>query len=85
MEGCTVGEIFSGAGGTALGAKQAGWRTLWAVDSDEWACRTFERNLGLTPVCADVRSIDWTAFERPDCIAFGYPCDDDTRFLGLCE
>lgn len=75
MAARTLGEIFSGAGGMGQGAKQAGWRTLWAVDNDKWACKTFERNLGLRPVCADVRSIDWTAFERPDLIAFGFPCN----------
>lgn len=75
MAGGTVGEIFSGAGGIALGAKRAGWRTLWACDSDKWACKTFERNLGVKPVCADVRNIDWADFPKVDLIAFGFPCN----------
>lgn len=70
----TVGEIFSGAGGIALGAKQAGWRTLWAVDNDQWACKTFERNLGLKPICGDARAVDWGALPKVGCIAFGFPC-----------
>ena len=70
-----MGEIFSGAGGIALGAKRAGWRTLWAVDNDQWACRTFHRNLGLKPICADVRSIDWAALPRVHLLAAGFPCN----------
>ena len=75
----------------ALGAKRAGWRTLWAVDSDEWACKTFERNLGLRPVCGDVRSIDWAGFPKVDLCAFGFPCNsfsnagDWTRAKGFAN
>lgn len=43
-------DLFCGAGGFSLGIHQAGFRTVAAVDNDEWACATFLTNLGTYPV-----------------------------------
>lgn len=46
VPGETTVDLFSGAGGLALGFAWAGFETLAAVDSDEAAVATFGRNLG---------------------------------------
>jgi DNA (cytosine-5)-methyltransferase 1 len=46
VPGETTVDLFSGAGGLALGFAWAGFKTLAAVDSDEAAIATFDRNLG---------------------------------------
>ena len=74
----TVGELFCGAGGTALGAHMAGWKTVWAVEKSKWACATFKRNIGLEPICQDAREVDYSKLPAIDCLAFGFPCDDFT-------
>ena len=40
----SYGDCFCGAGGTAVGALQAGLRVAWAFDRDADACNTFRRN-----------------------------------------
>ena len=37
-------DLFSGAGGMSLGAKQAGIKIYKAVEKDPWACKTFRHN-----------------------------------------
>ena len=52
-------DIFSGCGGLSLGVESAGFQVAYAVDWDEHACRTYERNFPTTIVdCADVRDVD---------------------------
>lgn len=46
VPGETTVDLFAGAGGLALGFAWAGFKTLAAVDSDEAAVATFDRNLG---------------------------------------
>jgi DNA (cytosine-5)-methyltransferase 1 len=53
-------DLFSGCGGLSLGLHWAksqtgqAFETVAAVDNWEISCRTYEHNLGLTPVCAGV-------------------------------
>lgn len=72
----TVGELFCGAGGLALGLKRAGLDHLWGIDNDPWACATFKRNLGSHIICADVREVDFSILPQPAGLAFGFPCND---------
>ena len=78
----TVGELFAGAGGLALGASQAKHRGrsfshAWATDIDQHACNTFYRNFPKTKViCRPVEEIDFSMLPRPDGLAFGFPCND---------
>lgn len=39
-------DFFSGAGGLSLGLKSAGFKSVFAFDSDPYACETYRRNLG---------------------------------------
>ena len=50
-------ELFAGAGGAALGLRQAGFKSVCLVERDKQACKTL-RAAGHSPVLnADVRNI----------------------------
>lgn len=69
-------ELFSGAGGMALGLKNAGFRPSWAVDWNQDACQTYRRNLGSHAICSKVEEVDFELLPRVDGLAFGFPCND---------
>ncbi|MDL1924317.1 DNA cytosine methyltransferase [Chloroflexi bacterium CFX3] len=54
----TVIDLFSGAGGTALGFHRAGFRVVGALDNNAAAARTYARNMGLVPLLGDIRDIE---------------------------
>jgi DNA (cytosine-5)-methyltransferase 1 len=72
----TFADLFCGAGGLSLGLLRAGFTPLWAVDSDQWACATYRRNIGPHVICRDIRQVDFRALPRPAGLAFGFPCND---------
>lgn len=56
--GLTMASTFSGAGGTCLGFKMAGWRVAWANDSDAHAQATYRLNHPGTALDArDIREV----------------------------
>ena len=57
-------DIFSGAGGSALGFVRAGFRPLAAIDKYTWAVKTYARNIGIKPVRADAFYFDWGKWAR---------------------
>lgn len=82
--GYRLGELFAGAGGMALGARQArrsGRRFVhvWANDMDRDACDTLARN-ALVPEaaihCCRVEKLDFGGLAPIDGLAFGFPCND---------
>ncbi|MFN0280219.1 MAG: DNA cytosine methyltransferase [Pyrinomonadaceae bacterium] len=87
-----LGELFSGPGGIALGAK---WATAqnetegfsikhaWASDYDADTCETYRNNLCPTDrksvVHKDVRELAMSSLmtiSDIDALAFGFPCND---------
>lgn len=48
-------DLFSGIGGLAIGMERAGFNTIGGVDVWEKAKKTFEYNLGLDCMCADLK------------------------------
>ncbi|MFC0298509.1 DNA cytosine methyltransferase [Geobacillus jurassicus] len=85
------GELFSGPGGLALGAKMARVvaadgeefriEHVWANDYNESACRTYRRNICGDPddpsvIVCDVRELDIEKLPRIDALSFGFPCND---------
>lgn len=84
--GFTLGELFSGPGGMALGARQAAKETDttlkhgWANDYDASTVATYIANIeGATEesvICQDVRSLDIDSLPHIDGFAFGFPCND---------
>jgi DNA (cytosine-5)-methyltransferase 1 len=86
-----MGELFSGPGGLAAGAKMAEAnieeenikykiKHLWANDIDEDACRTYRRNImeddnGLV-INKPVEELDIGKLPKIDAFSFGFPCND---------
>lgn len=75
-------ELFSGAGGMAIGLAQAGFRHTALIEWDRDACSTLRANqrrgstLDGTPVFeADAREFDYSMLNAPtDLLAGGVPC-----------
>jgi DNA (cytosine-5)-methyltransferase 1 len=85
----TLGELFCGPGGIALGAINASIRAKgkllsiqhsWASDLDENACATYRHNIcpkdASSVICSDVQSLDLLSFKPVDIFAYGFPCND---------
>jgi DNA (cytosine-5)-methyltransferase 1 len=87
-----LGELFSGPGGIALGAKMARFQPngiaysishAWATDYDRDTCETYRRNIcpenPETVLCRDIRKLDFedlAEISEIDGLAFGFPCND---------
>ncbi len=76
-------ELFTGAGGLAMGASLAGFKPLAVVEWDRWACDSVRENQARGyPLVAswplyegDVRSFDWSSIPTNiDLVAGGPPC-----------
>lgn len=80
MKKPSVVSLFSGAGGLDIGFAQAGFRTVFATDVWDIACKTLLRNKTADNVyCGDIRSIDFTNLKcckktGVDCLIGGPPC-----------
>ncbi len=74
--------LFAGAGGGILGGKLLGWRTICAVERDEYAASVLvaRQNDGILapfPVWSDVCTFDGRPWRgRVDVISGGFPCQD---------
>ena len=74
--------LFAGAGGGILGGKLLGWRTVCAVERDEYAAsvlvqRQNDGHLEPFPVWSDVRTFDGKPWRgRIDVVSGGFPCQD---------
>lgn len=68
-------ELFSGAGGLALGLEAAGFESLALVERNKDACRTLRLNRPKWNVIeSDIRKIDFRQFGTVDLVAGGPPC-----------
>lgn len=72
----TVGSLFSGIGGLDLGLEQAGMRTVWQVEYDDWARGKLEENFPHTEKFKDVREVGKHNLRPVDLICGGFPCQD---------
>ena len=66
-------DLFCGCGGLALGFKKAGFRSVFAVDSDPTACKTYEANFNHNVFCGDIASLRKIPVDA-DMIIGGPPC-----------
>lgn len=96
----TIGHLFAGIGGGAIGTTAAvarfgghtaRFRTLGGVDVDELACRDFERLTGAPALCADVHTLSpaelrtaWGA-RRPDAVLLSPPCKGFSGLLSAAR
>lgn len=86
----TLGELFSGPGGLALGAMcaqsdngQASLRIkhAWANDYDADTCKTYQKNICTSEanslvIHKDVRQLNLLDLPPVDIFAYGFPCND---------
>lgn len=86
MKTFRMGELFSGPGGIACGARSASSQDgqfkivhAWASDFDEDTCKTYTENIahgdGTNIYCTDVRDLDISKLGPIDCFAYGFPCN----------
>ncbi|MBN1639103.1 MAG: DNA (cytosine-5-)-methyltransferase [Ignavibacteriales bacterium] len=84
-----LGELFSGPGGLAYGAKLAGFNHnndtfsvehVWANDNDSDSCVTFQNNIVPNNknivICKNVQDLNLKKLEKIDAFAYGFPCND---------
>lgn len=72
----TVGSLFSGIGGLDYGLEQAGMKTIWQVEYDEWAREALNQNFPSTEKFKDVREVGKHNLKPVDLICGGFPCQD---------
>ncbi len=72
----TVGSLFSGIGGLDLGLEQAGMKTVWQVEFDDWARGKLDENFPHTEKFKDVREVGKHNLRPVDLICGGFPCQD---------
>lgn len=72
----TAIDLFSGAGGLSLGAQNAGFDIVAAIEQDKAAGLTFKRNhLDSMMINEDIRNVNTQSFEfKPFIICGGPPC-----------
>ena len=82
----TAVDLFCGAGGLSLGLERAGFDVLAGADSDEWAVRTHQANVGGMSWCGDLadpteflNTLKVWGLERVDLVAGGVPCQPFSR------
>ncbi len=82
-----LGELFSGPGGIAVGARESvvdpinkkkfSIKHVWANDNHEDTCKTYKHNFPEAEViCADVADLVIDELKEIDCFAYGFPCND---------
>jgi DNA (cytosine-5)-methyltransferase 1 len=70
----TLIDLFSGCGGFSLGFKNKGFKILQAIEIDEIACKTFEKNIEITPTCKNISNMKDQEFKKADVLVGGFPC-----------
>ncbi|HAE91468.1 MAG TPA: DNA (cytosine-5-)-methyltransferase [Tissierella sp.] len=75
-EEVTAIEVFTGAGGLALGLEQAGIHTVQFVEIDKFCCETLKQNRPEWNVInEDIAKVDFTMFKgKVDIVTGGSPC-----------
>ena len=78
----TFVDFFCGAGGSSLGAEQAGLRPVGAVNHWLVAARTYERNHGISPVCHSISMVDPDEIPHADVLLFSPECTSHSQARG---
>lgn len=69
-------ELFSGAGGLALGLDKAGLHSIMLNDNDQNACKTLKHNRpDWNVICGDIAEINFSPYKgKVEVVAGGFPC-----------
>lgn len=70
----TIATTFSCAGGVELGAREAGFTSIWGVENDPKVAEVYRENIGDHLLCEDVADVDVGSLERPDILWASPPC-----------
>jgi len=70
----TVGSVFSGIGGFDLGIERAHHRIIWQCESDPYCRMILKQHWPDIPCYEDIKTLDPSQLERPDCLIGGPPC-----------
>lgn len=76
MDKYTVNDFFCGAGGVALGLRDADFDIIWACDFDAHCVKSYSHNVGDYVINADVTKLHYNDIPKADGWAFGFPCQD---------
>ncbi|MEM1171949.1 MAG: DNA cytosine methyltransferase [Cyanobacteria bacterium P01_H01_bin.35] len=68
--------LFSGCGGMDLPFHKAGFKVVWAIDSNLYACQTFKKNIADIIEHNQIENIDISEVPEADLITGGFPCQD---------
>ena len=66
--------FFAGVGGIDLGFENAGFKTIWANEFDNYAASTFEANFDIKVDRRDIRLIEANEIPNFDILLAGFPC-----------
>jgi len=70
----TSGDLFCGCGGASLGIQEAGFKHLWAYDSDPKAVESFNLNVAPVAICQAIETMNWAEVEPVDFLWGSPPC-----------
>ena len=74
MKELTAVSLFCGAGGLDIGFENAGFKTIWANDFNEDACKTHQNWSDAEVYCGDISKVDMSTIPQSDIILGGFPC-----------
>ena len=68
--------LFSGCGGMDLPFHKAGFKVVWAIDSNQYACKTFSRNIADVIINDSIENIDIAQVPEAEICIGGFPSQD---------
>lgn len=70
----TTASLFAGVGGIDLGFEQAGFKTVYANEFDDYAAETYEKNFDIKVDRRDICTVEASELPDFDVLLAGFPC-----------
>jgi DNA (cytosine-5)-methyltransferase 1 len=68
--------LFSGCGGMDLPFHRAGFKVVWAIDSNKYACKTFSKNIADVIINDSIENTNIAEVPDAEICIGGFPCQD---------